>query len=260
MSRRGLSLPEALVSLFFLLGLFLLVTQLFHTGLRYHRWAESRAVAAILLNDKMEEIRNWSSRPVGGGYNFDDWSSYDGVTTAHPVHSGYRLETTVFDQVLYSPSSGFEQVELDQRRLSASLKKVQIDVVWDDNRGESRITGILLVSDPTRDWGTPALVLNPAAPTPVSPGGTTDFSVQAFDSDGLPVPDAFFEWIVLAGTGNGTVVPLDRSGRTARLHNGVYSEQTTTYVPVPGDCRVGVRAVLWGREETVLSAPIELLP
>lgn len=132
-------------------------------------------------------------------------------------------------------------------------------MVWGEASGsESRVRGVTYISDPVRNWGSPPLAISPAAPTPVPTGGSLDFSVQAFDNDGQVVTDASFEWVVFAGTGNGKILPLDRLGQTARLHNGVFSEQTGTFVPAPGQCQVGVRATLWGEERIAVSNPVDL--
>ncbi len=119
-SRLGLSLPETLISLFLLTGLILVVIQLFHTGMRYHRWAENRAIASSLLTSKLEELRGWSNRPGGTGYNVDDGSAHNGVTDTS--NFGFEVTTTVLDQVVYSPSSAFESSEPNARALNSSLK------------------------------------------------------------------------------------------------------------------------------------------
>ncbi|MEW6284106.1 MAG: hypothetical protein AB1758_36165, partial [Candidatus Eremiobacterota bacterium] len=91
LDRRAVSLTEVLIAIFLLSAAFLLVTNLFHAGMRYHRQADDRLTATRLAQNKLEEIAGWARGRTGTSYNFFDWTPYAGASGTFPDAPGYRF-------------------------------------------------------------------------------------------------------------------------------------------------------------------------
>ena len=245
-NRRGLSLVEAIISIFLMVMGFLVMGQLYHSAMQYQAMVTERTVAATLAERQMERIRGWSAqvhKSPGGTASFDNasWASCPGAgaTTTDPDNPGFNITVQTVAQALYSPCTQFETQPLQgaPRRINTAARRVDVLVRWQSNR-EFVLSSLVCL--PT---GEP----KGAAPVGVGAIGSLAFdarrttSANLTNADNRLIPDAFFTWEVASlapsadppynsavGPGAGTSEP-DRDGRSALIANYIY----TTSPPSP---------------------------
>lgn len=246
-SRRGLSLAETIIAIFLLVASFLVITNLFHAGLRYIHKVEARHLAVLVAQNKIEEVRDWARLAA----NFQAFGTLDGDSGSDTLYPGYTWRLEVEDLVARSPSTRMEEIAPGQEReLRSTLKKLEVSVDWETES----ITLVTYVAAPTGEWRpTTPLVMTAVGgiPNPVPVGGTIDFQVQGFGTSG-PLDDLMFRWSVRPLTGNGTITAQSRDGRTATFQNSYLGLSTG------GTVEVEVRAVYRGQERIVGSGVINL--
>ena len=80
MSRRGLSLAEAIIAIFLMLSGFVVMGRLLMTGMHYQRLVDNEQNAVFLAESQLEQIRGWSAKNhvPAGSVPFSDWSACPG--------------------------------------------------------------------------------------------------------------------------------------------------------------------------------------
>lgn len=232
---RGFSLLELMISILLLLAGFGVFAALFQSGLQHSSVTNTRSKAALIAQNQIEEIRVWAQQPNGAGYNFDDWSSWSSYSAPAAEDSAFTVEVSVQDWTLANPCTQFEAPHSDQRLLSACTKKVGVTVRW--TQGEVELT--TLIGEPRRELGSPSLIIAPSSGVSLGPNESADFTVQAFDAGGQAILDPFFDWSLVAVTGNGTLLETSRSGVSCRLTHH-YTLPNGVVTNVPGRCRLFV--------------------
>ncbi|MEW6278648.1 MAG: hypothetical protein AB1758_08515 [Candidatus Eremiobacterota bacterium] len=250
---RGVTLVETLISIFLFSAALLISCNLFHAAMQYNRRADERQLAVRLAQNKLEEIVAWARGRSGSSYNYDDWSTYAGVTGTFPEapQLNYRIEVEI--SPLADPCSSFQSVALPDRQRSIEARRVHVRV-WQSGPAIELTT---LVRPPIRDLA-PTLTVQPVGglPDPLPKDAPATFSVQAFDTGGVPVNGITYQWYLSPATGSGTLSQT-WSGDQATL---------TNVVPVPlrppiytgGTCQLKVRARYGGRDYWGASGPINL--
>ncbi len=239
------------MALFVLVAALIVMFGLFHTSLSYQRRVERRQLAVLVAQNKMEEIRAWSRRE-GSGYNFNDWSPYDGSAVSHPHHRGFLVKVDVEDQVLFSASSEFEASRTDQKRFLNSAKKVRVRVEFDGQHIE--LTS--LVADPSRRLSSSPVRVDPTSPVGASlvPGDEIQYEAELFDVYGDPIPDISYRWY--RRSEDFGAVRHSRMGRTASLRNN--ASATPPILPAIDTVVVVARARYKGKVYRGDSAPVSL--
>jgi Tfp pilus assembly protein PilV len=228
--RRGLSLIEAIISIFLMVAGFLIMAQLYHSALQYQSMVNDRTNAVTLAERQMESVRSWSRqvhRSPGGTKPFTDWTGCPGVPTSPPddAFPGYTVTTTTAPKTLYSPCSQFESKNLppyslaQQRRLKESSRLVTVTVSW----GNRQLSVVSLVTIPTGE-------LAAAAPLKVSAGAT--IAKDAFkltvanttNKDNRLLNDVTYVWQTTydVDAANG-YTDITRDGRTLSIYNFLYA-------------------------------------
>jgi len=219
----GLSLLEAIVATFLLLSSFLIIVNLFHSGMRYNTRIENQQLAAMLAERHLEQLRSWSELSTAGVYHYDNLVAiYHGATSVPADHPTFTLSTRVVDEQLYSPSSTLE-LGLPPgtllRRLNGSARKVEVVVSWTG----SQVAVTSLFSRPPADFrALNAITVSPVgSPSlPLAQNASADFRAEAFDSNDQAIPGLTYQWEIVPIDGNGTLVQA-RDGSTATLTNAV---------------------------------------
>ena len=253
MTRRGMSLIETMIAFFLLSFGILLTTQLFLYSLRYTRQVEARQRAVLVAERSLQKIRDWAAQSSGGQLNFHgNWAAYDGVTSVDPDEAEYQVHYEVQDAVLKAASQEFESLlPADQQgQMSSSARRVSVEVQW---RGGSLKLATLVEEPPRRLRTGNALVVTGTPPNPVTLASPATFTVQAFDSNDLPIPDLEFAWYVDAMSTTGSVTPSNYGTSATFVPQVVLADGSTRPSP-PGQCRLQVRAIYRGEEQTSLSA------
>ena len=254
MKRRGLSLAETVLSLFLLAFSIILCTNLFHVGLRYSGRVEQEAVATLIAQKKLAEIRAWASTRVPGGFHFDDWTPYANFTTNDPDQPGYLINVVARPAPLLDPCTSFGALFLpaNQTRLQASYQKVTATVTWGAGPGIALTT---LIGDPVREWrvNTPLVITQISlAGNPLPRSQDAVFKVEGYDSDNRLIPDLMYNWYVVPLTGNGTITNQSPGHSQVtlthkiRLLNGNWG-----FAPGPSSCALRARSIFRGQERTV---------
>ena len=255
---RGLSLLEAIISIFILFSAFLVIINLFQSGLRYSSRIENQQVAAMLAGRKLEEVRAWSQTPTSNGYNFDNWTAYNGVTSTPSDFPNYRIRTDVTSQSLYSSCSLLELPYPSARRvLDSSCQLLKVTVSWSSG---NQLVVSSLVGDPPRQFNaTNAINITVGSATlPLPHDATVGLTAQAYDNYGNLLPDVKFLWDVSGSLCSGTLVQ-NRDGSAANFTNNVILPDGLTYYSGPGPVVVQARASLHGQVRVGQSAQISIL-
>jgi Tfp pilus assembly protein PilV len=218
---RAVSLAEAIVAIFLIVSAVMVSTSLFHSGLRYTRMTQTRAMAGMYGRKVMQEIRSWARQPA----NYDsDWSTYQGAELVDPDYPGFvaRVACLAAGREALSPSLGLEEMYGARAyRLPRASVPVRVNVAW--GQPEQTLTLMSLVGEPERELDEdPTVVIQrvsgPAGPVP--PRAEVGFTAQLRDSNGDPIPGIRFSWSLLPVTGNATLLkgslPRDGSAMTLK--------------------------------------------
>ncbi|MCA9795917.1 MAG: hypothetical protein KC910_29115 [Candidatus Eremiobacteraeota bacterium] len=221
--RRGGSLIETTIGMFVLVAGLFVTTQLFHSSLTYSARAEQAAIATMLSQRTLAEIRGWARQPAAPAFNFEGaWAPYDGTTIVPPDYPEYAIDVSLQSPQLDSPCSLLEaQHAGDQRRLATTYRKVRVQVRWGRGTATERVSLTSLVSSPPRDLTGVNVVLTPVGAVPPLLGHDLPVTYQAElrDGAGTLIPDALFVWSAQARPGMGTVTNARRDGSQASLSN-----------------------------------------
>jgi hypothetical protein len=266
-SPHGLSLAEAIMAIFVLLSGVVVMTRLFHTGLRYQSLVENQSIASMLAERQMERIRGWS-RNYHLAQPFTDWTLCPGLGApfTDPDFPNFQITVAAVAHSIYSPCSLFETLEdpSDRRQISASVQRVSVQVQWGNGLRHDVVS---LVAMPT---GEPAAT-NPVTVTvggssTIPLGAVRPVTVTAINSYGNPIPDLFYNYAVRPGpgdTGGGFgSVDSKRDGRSCVLRHCIYDGDATPNITGygVGICTLNALANYRGRMIQGSSAALEMQP
>jgi hypothetical protein len=264
-------MTEAIVSIFLLSSVVIMVMTMLNASLRYQGQAQRRAMAAMLGRKTFEQVRAWAWESPGGALNFSgDWAAYDGASLTDPDHPDYTIEVNARPgtATLYSPCSSLESGYGSRaRRLDASLVPVSVKVRWQEGSTPQELEMVSFVGEPPRQISS-VLVTRVHGPSdPVPREGVVEFSAQALDGAGQPLPDVMFRWYVEPTAPNsgddpglGTLLPpwgppvvpplpeTPRHGRRASLKHSYIRSDGVTWGYSEGFCRVIAVAISRGQE------------
>lgn len=266
MSRRALTLAEAIVAVFVLMSGVVVLTRLFHTSIRYQTLVDDQLLAAMLAERQLEKIRGWSRqvhRCPGGSQDFADWSGCPGAAASFQDSEfpSFRLEVSHQAQVLYSPCSLFEELypASEQRRISSSVRRVLVKVSW-GARSEHRL--VSLVALPTGEPGSVTVTTN--GTTTVNRNDTRNATVTAVNADNRALPDLFYNHLVQPAGGNQgggfAAIGPSRDGRVGALRHCIYDVGSTVVGYGIGQCSLRALARYRGRPLGGSSDVLDLLP
>lgn len=248
MRDRGLTLPEALLSIFVLVSAMTLIVTLYHNSVRLTGRAERATSAVALAEKELAALREWAAVPA----NYDDWSPMVGGVRTDPDYPGFEVRIAAEPVTLASPSTELEAGQLDPRLMRRSFMRARVRVTWG---AEGRFDLVTLVGDPYRDWDpTTPIQVNPTTVGGVlGPDASQTFSATAYDASGRPIDDLFLSWWVTPQSSNGTVTH-NRPGSSATFTNAIQlrlpTGPITRYARQDGTCEVTARGVYGGLERT----------
>jgi len=258
--RGGLSLVEAIIAMFILFSAFLVIIALFHSGLRHSNRVEQQQLAVFLGQRKIEEVRAWAQTTTAGGYAFDNWTPYQGVTSTPVDFPDYRIGTTASNQTVYSGCSHLEKAYPNtpglQRKFTQSCKLLEVRVTWGQ---ANQLLLNTLVASPPRKFRTlnPLVVTVGAYSSPLARDAAVTLTAQAYDNFGNALSDVTYSWDVGTSRAYATLVQA-RDGSSATLSNAVTTSSQTFYTG--GNVTVQARASLHGQIAAGTSATIQLAP
>ena len=263
-ANQGLSLFEAIVSLFILTASVLMSVTLLHNSLRYQRMAKQRIEATALAEQTLDEVRAWAWQKSSGSFNYlGSWSLYQGTVRSVAPYR-VRIDASPATVQLASPCKTLESVVPTARAklLTSSVVPVRVRVEWDPPSPSHAVVIFTYVGEPPRVVVPPLQITRTAGSDPLPINGRADFAVEARDAGGNVIQDLMFQWYVEpvgANPGMGTmfppfgpqftppVAPQARHGRTASLKHTVRLEDGS-WDWAPGDVRLRARTGLHGRE------------
>ena len=254
-STRALSLVETVLAVFLLAAQILLLAGLLAQFNRTQRDTRQRSRAALLAEQKMDEIRAWARQP---GNFAGDWSVYQGQVTQPPEDPGFRLEVRVNSagQPLYSPCLGLESpYDTKAKLLHRSCVPVRVSVSW---AGREPLVLNSLIGEPVRPKPyTLTFAPDPPFTQPVPTNGPFGYKAQLQDGLGLPIEDVMFSWRVKPLTGNASLVESpNRNQRQVRAQHAYL--RYGTVVQVSGLVRLECRALYHGQLILLPSDPVQL--
>lgn len=268
--KRGLSLAEAIIAMFILLGGFTVTFRLYHSALQYSSLIEAQQLKVRVAQNKLEEIRAWSRQqhqPVGN-VPFADWSHWHNTSGADADYPQIRWTVQALPVTLASPCTLFDSIQSDpsqRRTLTQSYR--QLVVTADTGPGSRAVTLSTYL-------GQPSINPAPAGTCQIALGGATGTQVlhhrdqvtfQASlirSSNAAEIYDMFFHWKVdnAAGQGNGTLAGL-RTGRSMTFTHVIRIKQAAGIHEIfsaPGRCQAKVLCVYRGKLHTLNTPDLDL--
>lgn len=279
MKRRGLTLAEAIVSIFVMLAGLVVMVRLFHTSLRYQTLVDNQSTAVMLAEREMERIRGWSRRhhtSPGADLNFNNFlgDAYPAKTAYEDSDfPGFQIQSVAVANAIYSPCSLFELLypAAERRVIRSSARKITVTVTWGwDPYSLAPLKHELasLVAWPTCRVppSPPATATVTGAGSSIPQGGPLPVTVSALNTDNHVLGDLFYGYIVQPGVGNqgggfGSVSD-ERDGRAATLHNYILSGAVPPVVTGygVGKCDLRARARYRGIIVEGVKTDIDMLP
>lgn len=288
---RGVSLAEAIIACFVLVGALVVSGSIFHTALRYSVRIDQRFVASRVAERRLEEIKSWSRNVHGtnGTLEFNEgWAAYEGVEVEDPDNPGYLVRTEVTHNTpFFSPSTAFESGNvlfasqedttsdvLESRVIDSSIKQVTATARWGDSPTE-RVSVTSLVAEPNKDYGFDeenaddaiTITLDNGAPVPTTLAMNQEITLLAEleDANGVKVRRPAIQWYIDPdSTGDGTMNTRPRNPDLVRFQNVVLvntdPNNPSAVIPVHGggQVRIAARARLGGVDVVKLTPPITL--
>ncbi|MBS2038303.1 hypothetical protein JST97_25190 [bacterium] len=245
MRSRGLSLLEAIISIFILTGGSLACFTLLLQAFRYQGRTQHVSDATIAGEQMMESLRRWALDPA----NFDNqWKIYSDQDLPSINPPGFTCHLTV------SPLKAPGDV------LTPCFRLVTIEV-RDSQRVVTRLTG--QIGSPLRK--PEGVQIFPAQSVRLQPDQQTQFWAYLLDTNSKPIPGVSFNWTLLPEgppevPGDGTVerAGADRVTLTHLVYGPTPPDPNKLYTPgkvrVHASCRY--RASIYEAD----SALVELLP
>ena len=263
-SLHAVTLMEAVIASFLLLSAFLVVVNLFHSGLGHMSRTENQQLAATLAERELERMRVWSETLNGAQYNYTSpglATTYDGKSAVPPDFPGFSVATRVIAMGLYSSCTALELAIpsipplVQPRRLPGQASKVVVTVSW--SSGQKSLKLVSLFSEPALKFNNPnPISITPAGPATLAHDGFVDFSASAADTNGQVIDGLLYSWAMVpndTNEGAGTLTQA-RDGRTARLTNKIYGppfNSSNNYQGIPcytgGQCLLQVSARYHGQ-------------
>jgi len=254
MRLRGMALPEALMGIFLLVTAMIMTATLYHSALATTARSEAQALAVNVAEKHLARLRNWARTKTALGYNFDDWSSVDGVSAPDADYPEFTVQTDVEPYLMASPCTRLDSAfAAEPRRMDTSAVKVRVRVSWDTNHRHDLVS---VIADPPRQWhATNPLRLTQVgtAADPLARTEVSRFSVVGYDSDDQPLKDLFFHWYVAPHDGNGRISYQSRDGKQGEFQHEVQIEVAPSpappiriYSPAGTTADLAVRARLAG--------------
>lgn len=241
-----MSIMEVLFAMYFLTLTVLAVLNLYQAALQGSAKTDQRMIATAIADKQLARLRAYAT----DSGNFADWTSIDGVSQPDDEYPDYTVTTESEPYTQYSPCSALEgdwPVE-KQRTMTASVRKVRVTVQWSPSPS-NRVRLTTLIAGPPRELDSVSIEAG-SVPDPVERDGTAEFTATGLDGSGDPIPDLFFEWWVLPGTGNGTLNVTRTGANCTFQHRYEVPETTPIYYPLGSSCEVEVRGRYRGQEKT----------
>lgn len=238
---RGLSLIEVIIALTILTFGCLTVFRMFHLGISYSGNIGDEAMASVIAQKKLDEIRSWAYRKQSGAYNFvkGDWAIWDDKTFVDSEYSKFHIVTHVEDHELKSPSSNVQPYH----QMSGSAKIVKVVVSWVSGALPRDFSVVSIIGEPARE-GT-ICTDTTAASIELGPGESHIFTApQAVDANGDSVKDISYRWYIKTMTANGTLLNY---ANKATLTNEVRLPDGST-TSMDGYCQVYCIAKYAGKD------------
>ena len=268
---RGLSLLETVIALFILTGALVSFFTLFHSSLGWQKRSESLAVAVLLGQNRMEELRIAAQdvRAFQNGLPGEIGSAPSAVDSSFEIETNIeRLDSP--DREFCSPNSEYERnysgvpipdvhngLVTDDRKLMTNSMLAAHVTVSSPGRLSRPFTLTAYIREPLRELT--QININQIGPSTIAYQERTRFEATALDAEGIEIPDVVFQWRVDPITGYGTIYQ-SRSGRVGRLEFVDFDLNGTAFQPPAGECQVSVTANVAGVTHTQSSNTIVLTP
>jgi type II secretory pathway pseudopilin PulG len=254
-NRRAVSLLEAVIAVFILLGVLTFTLEIYSRSMGYLGAIERNAQAANFANNVLNEVRQWAKEPEN--FLLDDWAPF--ASFKDSSFPDLEARVTADFSTTMSPSSAQEidRPSGRQVRMEGSLKTVSINILRD---GEDLFQVTAVLSEPKREIDiASAVVVTPVGPLagPLAADETQRFRAKFIDANGDEVKDVKFSWSVEPNTGNAHISEQSRDGEEGTLMNA-YILRPNTRIYTGGTCRVSASATYFGEDYSGLSGSVEL--
>jgi Tfp pilus assembly protein PilV len=202
---RGLTLVEVVIAIFIITGAMLTLMSLLDSGLTKSSTVEKRMTASDVAERRIAAIRSWAQ-------NSTSWDSGAGFPSGNDsTYPVYLITQAMINDTTTPPfniSSPCTTQGGSTRVLTRSYCKLQVNVTYPPYGSGDILSLTTLIDDPPRSWrASNPIVITPSgsAPSTVPPNTPFTFTATGYDSNNAPIPDLFFKFYVLPGTGDGSV-------------------------------------------------------
>lgn len=231
--RRGLTLAEAIVSIFVMLAGIVVMVRLFHTSLRYQTLVDNQSTAVMLAERELERVRGWSRKnhtSPSAVLDFNNFltDSYPGkVPYEDPDYPGFKIQTEASAHTINSPCSLFEALypAAQQRSITKACRKIKVTISWGwDPYSLAPLKHELtsLISWPTckaNNASQAASASVTTGSTSIAQGGHLNATVTATNANGQVLSDLFYNYVVEPGGGRPGRGIRNGGRRTRRPHH-----------------------------------------
>lgn len=232
--RRGTSLVETVIAVFILAFLGLAIGNLFHSAIRASGRAGDLQKANLITARQLARLRTLDAAGL---------AAVDGTTV---VEDGISLELSSWPKEQMSPCRNVVEMYpvTDRRTLTQSLYQVRIRAQW----GSESLETWSMVAPVPRELDRLELRATPP-PGTLSQNDEVTFTATAYDTSNQEIQDLKFQFYVVAGTGNGTIIQRSPTGRSAVFKHILYRPPFSPIFAEPGtQCRLAARALYRGQE------------
>jgi type II secretory pathway component PulJ len=198
--RVGFTIAESLVALSILFIGCLFVFRMFHLAVSTSGTLGDEALAAIIAQNRMEEIRGWAIEKESAGINFvkGDWTQFDGITVADTDDPRFRTTSHVASYPLYSPAKTIPSSKI----LNSSARIVKVTTEWDSKAGRKSFTLTGLIGEPLRKIKKVEYTVTEKS---LGPDESSVIEAAPLDEDLAKIDDLTLHWYIEPLTANGTV-------------------------------------------------------
>jgi hypothetical protein len=227
---------------------------MFHVALYTSQCQGDEAIASILAQRKLEEIRGWAYERTSGGHNFfsGDWSRFHNKEWTDSSYSKFLVRAWNEVSPVAMPFRGFHG---PARTLTRSARVVKVEVSWTAASLPRVVRFVTLIGEPRPDSA--RVVVAPAGDIMLGPFESVQFTARCEDADGQEIPNVPFHWHVAPMTANGTVSTVPNQLNTAVFTNMV-RRLDGAVIATEGLCKVCAVARVAGEEVPGYSSAMRL--
>lgn len=154
MTRRGLTITEAIIAIFILAAGFIITARCFNNALQYSATTTTRQEAVICAQNRLRAMRAWSRTHhfPRGTSTMDDWGPYAaGGPVADVADPRYQITTTITQPEYYNPCTRFESLEIAANtdyKITQMRRQITVTASWGSGANRQVVLTTMICAPP----------------------------------------------------------------------------------------------------------------